>query len=101
MRGVLLWVEFGHQLVVRFRVFTLEVLHLTAALANLFDETTTGGVILFVGLQVLDEFIDFRAQESDLDLWGSGVVGVGLKLLNQLLLLCCLQHRFLPSDCLL
>lgn len=90
---MVLGVELRHQFVVRFRVFTLKVLHLTAAFANFLDKTTTGGVILLVCLQVLDKLIDLGTQESDLNLRRSSVVGVGLKLLNQLLLLCCLQHE--------
>ncbi len=36
-----LHLELAHELVVRFCVFALQVLHLAAAFANLFDETAT------------------------------------------------------------
>ncbi len=85
--------KLSHEFVVGLGVFALQVLHLTAAFANLLDETTARGVVLLVGLQVLDEFVDFRREERDLDLWGASICGVGLELLNNFLLECCFQHR--------
>lgn len=78
--------KLGHEFVVGLRVFALQVLHLTAAFANLLDETAAGGVVLLVGLQVLDKFVDFRGEKGDLNLWGARVCGVGLELLNDFLL---------------
>ncbi len=83
------WLDFelGHQLVVRFVVRAFQVAHEAAAFADFFDKTTTGGEVLFVGLQVIGQFLHFFAQDRDLDLRRTGVGVMGLKFLNDLLFL--------------
>lgn len=85
--------ELGHEFVVGLGIFALQVLHLTAAFADLLDETAAGRVVLLVGLQVLDEFVDFGREEGDLNLWGARVRGVRLELLNNFLLERSVQHN--------
>lgn len=85
--------QFCHEIVVRFRVFTLEVLHQTTAFAHFFDQTTARGVVFFVCLQVFDELGNLCAQEGDLHLRRTGIVCMGLKFFDQLLFLSCVQHR--------
>lgn len=53
-----------------------------------------------MSLEVLDEFVYFRREERYLNLWRACVCGVGFELLDDLLLLCDLQHRraFKPND---
>lgn len=83
----------GGQFVVGFSVFTFHVLHQATAFTDLFDETTAGGVVFFVHLQVLGELFHFFAQNSDLHLWRTGVGGVGAEFLNDFLLLVWLKHN--------
>ncbi len=92
-RRFVLQAELAHEVVVGLRVFTLEVFHQAAAFAHLLDQPAAGGVVLLVHLQVFDQLVDFGAEEGDLDLRRTGVVGMGLELLDQLLLLIGVQHR--------
>lgn len=85
----MLHLEICHQIVVGLGVFTLEVLHELAALADLFDQTAAGAEVLLMRFQVFREILDFRRQNGDLDLRRTGIGFVCLVLLNDALLLLC------------
>lgn len=89
--------QLGHQFIVRFCILAFEVFHQAAALANFLDQTTAGGVVLLVALQVLRELFDFLGQNGDLDLRGTGVGGVRLIFFNNTLLLVWIQHSLSAS----
>jgi hypothetical protein len=91
--GCRLWVELGHEFIVRCCIFTLEVLHQAATFTHFFDQTTARRVVFFVGLQVLDKFVHFGGEKRDLNLWRTRIRWMGLKLFDQLLFLCWVQHR--------
>ncbi len=87
-----LHLQFCHQFVVRFGVFALEVLHEAATFTDLLDQTAAGGKILLVRAQVIRKFFDFFRQNRDLDLRGTRIRRMNLVLLNNALLLICIQH---------
>ncbi len=89
----LLQVEFFLELRVGFFILALKVLKEAAAFVHLFQETAAGRVVFFVLLQVLREFQNLRGQDRDLHLWRTGVGSVCAKLLNNLLLFLCIEHR--------
>ncbi len=63
------------------------------ALVNLFDKTTAAGKVLLVHLQVLRQVVDFRRQNSDLDLWRTCIRFVRAELLDDLLLFLWVEHK--------
>lgn len=91
--------EIRHQVVVSLSIFALEVLHELATLADLFDQATAGAEVLLMRFQVLGEILDFRGQNGDLDLRRTGIGLMRLVLLNNALLLLCVQHSWSESVC--
>ena len=87
-----LHLQLGHQFVVGFGVFTLQILHEAAALADLLDQTAAGGKVLLVRLQVVAQILDFFGQDCDLDLGRTRVRGVRLEFFNDALLFIRREH---------
>lgn len=69
------------QLRVRRCVCTLQILKKATAVVDLADQAVTGMMILLVDLEMLGEVFDFLRERRDLDLTGTGVTVVTLKLL--------------------
>jgi hypothetical protein len=78
--------ELRDDLLVRFRVVRLEVVQKATTAAHHHEEATAGGMVFLVILEVLGQLTDTLAQNGDLDLRASGVVGVGGVLTDDLLL---------------
>ncbi len=82
-----------HLLVLR-RLIHLEVIQELAAVCDFTEQPAAGAVVLLVILQVLGEHLDLGGQDRDLHLRRAGVLFVGLRFLNQLLLFRALEgHR--------
>jgi hypothetical protein len=59
---------------VAFGVGLSEVVEQTATLADHHEKTAPGGMVLLVGLEVLGQLANPRAQDSDLNFRGTGIV---------------------------
>ena len=69
---------------VLFDVAILDVLQHAAALTDEHHETTTGVVVLHVGLEMLGEVADALGQDSDLNLCAAGIALALAELLDEL-----------------
>ena len=69
---------------VLFDVAILDVLQHAAALTDEHHETTTGVVVLLVGLEMLGEVADALGQDSDLNLCAAGIALALAELLDEL-----------------
>lgn len=63
-------------------VFAFEVTEQAAAVADHFQQTPAGMIVLAVDLKVFADLFDFLGQDGDLDFWRASVVLVGLELLD-------------------
>ena len=63
-------------------VFFLEIAQEPPAVADHLEHAAAGVIVLAVFLEMLGHFLDFRAQNSDLDLWGASIALVRLEFLD-------------------
>ena len=77
-------------------VLVAKIRQKAAAMADHFQQTATGMMILLVLLQVLGQVRNPRSQNGDLNLRRSGVPFVNGVLLNQCCFLFFGQHKYLP-----
>ena len=68
----------------RYCVFTLEVVQQLTTLVYHPDQAAAGMVILLVGLEVILQLVDVGAQQSYLNLRGTGIAITLLKIFNDL-----------------
>jgi hypothetical protein len=64
----------------------LEVIQEATTAADHHEEAAAGGMVFLVRLEMLGQLTDPLAQNGDLDLRASGIVGVGAILTDDLLL---------------
>jgi hypothetical protein len=66
------------------QVGVMQVVQQPPPLANHYQQTTAGAVILLVGLQVLGQMVDALGQQRDLHVGRTGILLVRLECLNRL-----------------
>ena len=67
-------------------VLALEILEQAAALADHHQQSAAGAVVFLVSLQMFGQMIDPLREQRDLNIGGTGVFNMQLKLFNRLCL---------------
>jgi hypothetical protein len=57
-------------------ILTVQIRQVTSSLPDQFEQATTGMLIVFVDLEMFDQFVDSSSQQRDLNLWGSCIARV-------------------------
>jgi len=84
--------QLADHIAVAIRISLLEVIQKTAALAHQHQQTTAGAMILLVGLEVLCQLADTRAENRNLHFRTSSVRLMRAKFGNDVCFLCGCQH---------
>ncbi len=82
--------QFSHQRRITFRTILAQIIQKFFSLANYFQQSPTRMMILWIILQVPDQFKNLFRQQSDLNFAGAAIAFVKLKLINGV--------SFLPSS---
>ncbi|SOB57637.1 conserved protein of unknown function [Pseudodesulfovibrio profundus] len=98
VKELLAQAEATNEVTVALDVLVSKVLEHFPALADQFQKTGAGVVVLLVGLEVFGKVLDAGGYECDLHFRGTGVAFTGLVLINDLLLVFSSHHH---SDILL
>ena len=84
---LLAYAELLDDVFVRLGIMALEVIQQTAASADHHEKSAAGRMVLLVGLEMLGQFANPLAQNSDLDLRAAGVCGMRTVLADDALFL--------------